>query len=117
MTTEQQDQWMSGNGSCWDDGPQMRTPGGCDPIPPKCELRAGHLGAHRGGNAEWLRNPASFNQVAKERDEAQADLAKAREVIEQALEVRRTPNLSSAEIAYGMFRILTNYNAGVKDDD
>lgn len=56
------------NGSCWDDGPQMRTPGGCDPMPPKCELRAGHAGAHRGGNAEWMRNPASYNHVAAERD-------------------------------------------------
>lgn len=37
------------NGSCWD-----RAPDGFGPMTPLCELKAGHLGAHRGGTAQWI---------------------------------------------------------------
>lgn len=51
----------SQNGSCWDQGPTLTVPEGeCRPMPPLCELRAGHLGAHKGGAAEWMtRQPVS----------------------------------------------------------
>ncbi len=50
----------SQNGSCWDQGPTLPVrEGECGPMPPLCELRAGHLGAHKGGAAEWMtRQPA-----------------------------------------------------------
>lgn len=67
-------QSISDNGSCWDEGPQYEIPGECNPMPPRCELRAGHLGAHRSGRSEWMRNPSSFNQVSRERDEAIATI-------------------------------------------
>lgn len=72
---------ISLNGSCWDDGPTLVMRGECDPMPPKCELHAGHLGAHRSGRSEWMRNPSSYRQVSQERDEALADLARALECI------------------------------------
>jgi len=55
------------NGSCWDEGP---TPpvreGECAPMPPRCELRAGNLGAHRGGRAEWMTRPAARPVITEE---------------------------------------------------
>lgn len=74
------------NGSCWDEGPQFRRPGECAPMPPRCELHAGHLGAHRSGPTQWMRNPSSYAQVTRERDEALANLARARECIEAVRE-------------------------------
>lgn len=47
---------LNAEGSCWDIGPEMIAPKGeCAPMPPLCELKAGHLGAHKGGQAEWIR--------------------------------------------------------------
>ena len=60
------------NGSCWDEAPHISRPGECEPMVPRCELKAGHLGAHRSGRSEWIRNPSSFNQVSRERDVAVA---------------------------------------------
>lgn len=37
-------------GSCWDAAPSI----GHDPMPARCELTAGHLGAHRSGATEWM---------------------------------------------------------------
>lgn len=50
----------SQNGSCWEQGPTLPVrEGECGPMSPRCELRAGHLGAHKGGAAEWMtRQPA-----------------------------------------------------------
>ncbi len=54
----------SENGSCWDEGPTLPVRvGECAPMPPLCELRAGHLGAHRGPRSqhglatEWMTRP------------------------------------------------------------
>lgn len=63
-----------GNGSCWDEGPVIPTFDGCEDMPPSCELVAGHAGAHRSGQTEWMRNEASYNKMRKERDEARADV-------------------------------------------
>lgn len=41
-------------GSCWDAAPQVVRSGECDPMPTLCELTAGHKGAHRSGQTEWM---------------------------------------------------------------
>ncbi|KAB1867318.1 hypothetical protein [Microbacterium algeriense] len=41
-------------GSCWDAAPLVVRAGECDPAPTLCELTAGHQGAHRSGQTEWM---------------------------------------------------------------
>lgn len=41
-------------GSCWDAAPRVVREGECDPMPTLCELTAGHTGAHRSGQTEWM---------------------------------------------------------------
>lgn len=54
-------------GSCWDEAPRMIYPAGeCAPPPARCELRAGHGGAHKSGRTEWMhRSP--YDEDARER--------------------------------------------------
>ena len=64
------------NGSCWDEGPTLPVrEGECEPMPPLCELRAGHAGAHRGGRAEWMTRPASRPVITEEAVERAAEAA------------------------------------------
>lgn len=58
------------NGSCWDVAPSV----GHNPMPTRCELAAGHLGAHRSGMTEWMRGaPNRHDQPS----DAQLDAAAA----------------------------------------
>jgi hypothetical protein len=64
---------LEAEGTCWDHGPSLRAAAGeCEPIPPMCELRSGHSGAHRAGRAEWMtRDP--YNAVLARAEGAEAE--------------------------------------------
>lgn len=62
------------NGSCWDQAPMvLPRPGECAPMPPLCELTAGHLGAHRSGTTEWMHSPTHTPEPQGEPSDAEVE--------------------------------------------
>lgn len=53
-------------GSCWDEAPSlMPLPGECQYPPARCNLPAGHDGAHRSGRTEWMRRGPEPERLAE----------------------------------------------------
>lgn len=50
------------DGSCWVAAPKIIRNGVHDPMPTLCELTAGHLGAHRSGQTEWMHSRPAAQQ-------------------------------------------------------
>lgn len=84
-TLRAENERLKGEGSCWDEAPQIIVPAGeCSPMPARCELRSGHGGAHKSGRTEWMhRSP--YNEALARAQAAEAALADRDARIEAAL--------------------------------